>query len=187
MSKDEANARTAVIDRAAKPDPVAEADTKPEPAATAPPDGQVGAGLVRTVYVCSPYRPMSKDPECRKDELAANVERARHACRILTFLGYLPLAPHLYFTQFLKDEDEKERRDGMELGLRWLEQSDEVWMFGKTISEGMAKEIARAKELGKPVRCLPEPSRVVELLLKGAAGQLEQETQAQTHKEEPDE
>ena len=60
--------------------------------------------LPRKIFVCSPYRPTSQDEKCRKDELEANIRRAKMACRILSTLGFLPLAPHLYFTQFLKDE-----------------------------------------------------------------------------------
>lgn len=58
---------------------------------------------------------------------------------------------------------EAERAAGMQFGLSWLEQADELWVFGDTVSEGMAQEIARAKELGKPVYILPEPGRVEEL------------------------
>ena len=101
----------------------------------------------------------------------ANINRAKTACRILTTLGFLPLAPHLYFTQFLKDEDAQERNTGMKLGMRWLEEADELWVFGNTISEGMAAEIEKAHELNKPVRNLPEPRRVVELLLKSISEQ----------------
>lgn len=125
----------------------------------------------KKIFVCSPYRPTSKTEECRKDELAANISRAKNACRILATLGFLPLAPHLYFTQFLKDEDAQERNTGMKLGMRWLEDADELWVFGNTISEGMAAEIEKAHELDKPVRNLPEPGRVVELLLKSISEQ----------------
>lgn len=72
-------------------------------------------------------------------------------------MGVLPLAPHLYFTQFLKDEDAQERATGIRFGMEWLEAADEVWVFGESISEGMAAEIKRAYELKKPVRNLPEP------------------------------
>ena len=81
-------------------------------------------------------------------------------------MGVLPLAPHLYFAQFLKDEDAQERATGIRFGMQWLEAADEVWVFGETISEGMAAEIKRAHELKKPVCNLPEPGRMVELLLK---------------------
>lgn len=125
----------------------------------------------KKIFVCSPYRPTSKTEECRKDELAANISRAKNACRILAMLGILPLAPHLYFTQFLKDEDAQERNNGMKFGMRWLEDADELWVFGSTITEGMAAEIEKAHELNKPVRNLPEPGRVVELLLKSISEQ----------------
>lgn len=59
----------------------------------------------------------------------------------------------------------------MKLGMRWLEEADELWVFGNTISEGMAAEIEKAHELNKPVRNLPEPGRVVELLLKSISEQ----------------
>ena len=102
----------------------------------------------------------------------ANINCAKTACRILTTLGFLPMAPHLYFTQFLKDEDAQERNTGMKLGMHWLEEADELWVFGNTISEGMATEIEKAHELNKkPVRNLPEPGRVVELLLKSISEQ----------------
>ena len=88
-------------DPATEPDAAAVgADTVNKAAATTP----------KKIFVCSPYRPTSKTEECRKDELMANINRAKTACRILTTLGFLPLAPHLYFTQFLKDEDAQERK-----------------------------------------------------------------------------
>jgi hypothetical protein len=120
---------------------------------------------ITTVFVCSPYRPQSKDPKVARDQLSVNIERAKLACRLLAKLGYLPLAPHLYFTGFLDDADAAEREEGMTLGMEWLAQSDEVWAFGDEVSEGMAKEISYAKELGIPVRMLSEPSRLITDLL----------------------
>ena len=125
----------------------------------------------KKIFVCSPYRPTSENEACRKCELESNIKRAKTACRFLSTLGFLPLAPHLYFTQFLKDRRVHERDTGIKLGLRWLEEADEVWVFGNEISEGMAAEIEKAHELNKPVRNLPEPGRVVELLLKSISEQ----------------
>lgn len=154
--------------------PPGRADTAVEPDATAVGKDTGSTATVtapKKIFVCSPYRPTSKTEECRKDELAANISRTKNACRILATLGFLPLAPHLYFTQFLKDEDAQERNNGMKFGMRWLEDADELWVFGNTISEGMAAEIEKAHELNKPVRNLPEPGRVVELLLKSISEQ----------------
>ena len=117
------------------------------------------------IYICSPYRPTSEDEEARAIELEANVKRASDACRLLVKLGYMPLAPHLYFPRFLDDNDPKERKEGMSLGMEWLEYASELWVFGSYISEGMAEEIAFAKRLGIPVRCIAEPSEVIQMLL----------------------
>ena len=136
-----------------------------------PPGGFPLALAPKKIFICSPYRPTANEPPCRKAQLEANIQRAKTACRILATMGVLPLAPHLYFTQFLKDEDAQERNTGMKLGMRWLEDADELWVFGNTISEGMAAEIEKAHELNKPVRNLPEPGRVVELLLKSISEQ----------------
>lgn len=148
------------------------AETQTEAAEDKRPPGGTEAGTTtapKKIFVCSPYRSIAEDPECQKSQLEANIYRAKTACRILSTLGFLPLAPHLYFTQFLKDEEKKERETGMKLGLRWLEEADELWVFGDTVSEGMAAEIQKANELNKPVRNLPEPGRMIELLLKNIA------------------
>ena len=106
-------------------------------------------------------------------------------------MGVLPLAPHLYFTQFLKDEDAQERATGIRFGMEWLEAADEVWVFSETISEGMAAEIKRAHELKKPVCNLPEPGRMFELLLKRLSEQyhipMENKTEGQQEAAESEE
>lgn len=150
------------------------AETQTEAAEDKRPPGGTEAGTTaapKKIFVCSPYRPTAEGPKCQKSQLEANIYRAKTACRILSTLGFLPLAPHLYFTQFLKDEEKKERETGMKLGLRWLEEADELWVFGDTVSEGMAAEIQKANELNTPVRNLPEPGRVIELLLKSISEQ----------------
>ena len=136
------------------------------PAPVRPPGG---SNAPKTVYVCSPFRPTTVSEADREAEQRSNIERALKACRILAMMGIQPLAPHLYFTRFLKDDVAAERAAGMQFGLSWLEQADELWVFGDTVSEGMAQEIAMAKELGKPVHTLPEPGRVAELLVKSLA------------------
>ena len=123
----------------------------------------------KKVYVCSPFRPTAVSLTDRAEEQRSNIERALKACRILAMMGIQPLAPHLYFTRFLKDELAAERAAGMQFGLSWLEQADELWVFGDTVSEGMAQEIAKAKELGKSVHTLSESRRVAELLVESLA------------------
>ena len=90
---------------------------------------------------------------------------ARAACRLALRRGYVPVAPHIYFPQFLRDEEPNERRIGVEVGLKCLEYCDELWAIGDRISEGMASEIAHANELGIPIRCIPDFANGEEELL----------------------
>ena len=113
------------------------------------------------VYVCSPFRPVSTNPKRAEKVLARNVRRAKFACELLTKLGYLPIAPHLYFPQFLDDNNPKERETGMMLGRELLCGCDELWVFGQHISEGMEAEIKQAKASDIPVRYCDEPEKAV--------------------------
>ncbi|MCD7825527.1 MAG: hypothetical protein LUH14_06170 [Clostridiaceae bacterium] len=109
------------------------------------------------IYVCSPWRLNSLTPDDLERERRENEERVRLACRLIVKLGYMPLCPHNYFTRFLDDTDPGERSQGMAFGMEWLKESDELWVFGEQVSDGMAAEISLARDLGIPVRCMPEP------------------------------
>ena len=118
------------------------------------------------IFVCSPLRPRSKDPTVAEAELKANLDRARRACRMVSDLGAIPYAPHLYATQFLNDSLEAERSRGRELGYEWLRDADECWVFSEHISEGMAAEIALASKLDIPVRMICESSGLFDRLIE---------------------
>lgn len=100
----------------------------------------------RLVYICSPLR----------GDYEANAENARTYCRVVMRYGpadVIPLAPHIYFPQFLDDTDDEERRIGMAAGIALLDRCEELWAFGlDNPSEGMSAEIEHAKERGIPVR-----------------------------------
>lgn len=96
----------------------------------------------KVVYICSPLR----------GAVANNIARANLYARYAYEKGYLPLAPHAIFTQFLDDGKAEERQAGTALGLELLERADELWVFGFRISEGMKKEIERARALNIPTR-----------------------------------
>lgn len=99
--------------------------------------------IIKIVYICSPYR----------GDYAHNTITAQKYCRFAVNMGYLPIAPHIYFTQFMNDRNKSERELGMAMGEQLLEMCDEVWVFGITNpSEGMAKEILRAAELNMPIK-----------------------------------
>ena len=88
------------------------------------------------VYICSPY-----SYGCIND----NIENARRYSRFAVEQGYIPIAPHLLFPQFLNDADPKERQLGLFFGNALMSKCSEVWVFGSRISAGMEAEIERAK------------------------------------------
>ncbi len=92
------------------------------------------------VYICSPYR----------DDPGTNVIRARRYCRFAVAERRIPLAPHLYFPQFLSESSERETAFRMNFEL--LKLCDEIWVFGDDLSEGMVLELSRAKTLCKTIR-----------------------------------
>lgn len=87
------------------------------------------------VYICSPYA----------GEIEKNVKAAQEYSRFAVEKGYIPIAPHLLFPQFLNDANPKERQLGLFFGNALMSKCSEVWVFGSHISAGMEAEINRAK------------------------------------------
>jgi hypothetical protein len=92
-------------------------------------------------YICSPYR----------DNPEENRQKALQYCRKAFEEGYLPIAPHVYFPQFLDESTEREQ--GLEMALQLLLECQELWVFGPEVTEGMRREIEYAKKLEIPIRC----------------------------------
>ena len=115
-----------------------------------PPGGDTAP---KKVYVCSPFRPMAASVADKAEEQRSNIERALKACRILAMMGIQPLAPHLYFTQFLKDEDAQERATGIRFGMEWLEAADEVWCSVSVCRMVWHRKSPRRKNWAS--RCIP--------------------------------
>lgn len=103
------------------------------------------------IYICSPYRPRADNENDRAEELTQNIKVARDACTLAAYRGHIPVAPHLYFPQFLNDDSQMERQCGMNMGLQLLSLCSELWIITPRISEGMAAEIKAARQLGIPV------------------------------------
>ena len=78
-----------------------------------------------------------------RGDIEGNRKKAEGYCREVVDRGYIPIAPHVYFTRFLNEEVEEERAKGMELGLELMKFCDELWIFGGVITEGMQREIDR--------------------------------------------
>ena len=96
---------------------------------------------MKRVYICSPLR----------GDIEGNIEKAKKYCKLALDKGYLPIAPHVYFTQFLNDRRPAERAQGLELGLELLNICNEIWVFGAA-SEGMKAEIDLAESLRMEIR-----------------------------------
>lgn len=67
------------------------------------------------VFICSPFRGAEEK----------NVELARKYARFAYEKGCLPVVPHLYFPQFLKESDVQERMAGIQFGLSLLKECRE--------------------------------------------------------------
>ncbi len=105
----------------------------------------------KTIYICSPFRPTNPNPILAANELIDNLKLAKDACTFASLRGCEPIAPHLYYPQFLNDDDKVERALGMELGLKALRSCDELWIISPRISSGMSAEIKEAQKCGIPV------------------------------------
>lgn len=101
---------------------------------------------IKKIYICSRYR------ADRNHTVEDNVRRALFACGVALDKGYAPIAPHLIYPRCLDDNDPEERNIGIFAGLAWLADCDELWQWGASVSEGMARELALAKVLGIPIR-----------------------------------
>jgi hypothetical protein len=87
------------------------------------------------VYICSRF----------SGDVDQNVKAAQRYSRFAIDKGFIPIAPHLLFPQFLDDDNPAERQLGLFFGNALMSKCAEVWVFGNTISSGMAAEIKRAE------------------------------------------
>jgi hypothetical protein len=93
----------------------------------------------KLVYICSPY----------KGDTETNTQNALYYCAAAFAAGYIPIAPHVYFTRFTDDNNRKERAEGLAAGKQLLLLCSEVWVFGlDKPSKGMREEIALAIRSG---------------------------------------
>lgn len=98
--------------------------------------------MKKLVYICSPCR----------GNYEMNMDNAATYSRIAFKKGYIPITPHLYFTRFMNDDNEREHCMAMDAGLQLLLMCSEVWVFDLDHpSEGMQAEIALAIRHGIPI------------------------------------
>lgn len=100
----------------------------------------------KKVYICSPF----KGKTGKVEEVVRNIRAAQEYCRELVRRqpDMIPVAPHLYFTQFLDDDDPKQREAGLAMGRALLAECEAVLVFGEYVSKGMQAEIEEAIQRG---------------------------------------
>lgn len=103
------------------------------------------------IYICSPY----------SGDIANNIIQARRYSKFAVDEGFLPITPHLLYTQFMNDSNPDEREIGMQMGLVLLTKCCEVWVFGERISSGMQREIRKAQNRGIQIRYFNEECQEV--------------------------
>lgn len=96
----------------------------------------------KRVYICSPYR--ANTPT----EKAANIQNAIDAAKEILKQGDIPVVPHLYFPNFMNDDDKVERAWAIQTGKLFIDTCDEIWVFSDHLSEGMKEELEYAARRG---------------------------------------
>lgn len=105
---------------------------------------------MKMTYICSP---------CRGD-YEKNITKAQEYCREALLEGLLPIAPHVYFTQFIDDTHPKERKRGLLCGLQLLRRCQLIRVYGCRVSSGMFDEIQLAGVLGIEIEVYGPPEFV---------------------------
>jgi len=90
---------------------------------------------MKKIFICSPL----------KGNIKENIKRAKEYSREAVSAGHIPITPHIYFTQFLDDNNPEEREVGMAMGRKLLDLCDEMWIYGRP-TEGMLQEINQFKK-----------------------------------------
>jgi len=90
---------------------------------------------MKKIFICSPLR----------GDIEKNQNNAKKYAREVSLSGNLPIVPHIYFTLFLNEIDEKERLRGIESGIALMDICDEMYVYGDPTT-GMKIEIKHWKK-----------------------------------------
>ena len=96
------------------------------------------------VYICSPY----------SGDVEMNTQKARRYSRFAVDQDAIPLATHLLLPQFMSETTERDLALFMDRVI--IGRCEEMWVFGSTISAGMAAEIAKARKRNMTIRYFTE-------------------------------
>lgn len=88
-------------------------------------------------YVCAPFQNSEGFPS----------HKAKDYCRILYELGYIPIAPNLMFSRFLRESVPEQREARRDMAQQLLRRCRVLVVCGDKITEEMEAEILLAKRL----------------------------------------
>lgn len=94
------------------------------------------------VYICAPHSDVDE----------RSLENTKLYCRFAVDRGYLPIAPQLYFSQFMDCGDDRDQNTVISMNSMLMKKCAEVWVFGDRLSKQMESEIKKAEEINRPVR-----------------------------------
>jgi hypothetical protein len=96
----------------------------------------------KIVFICSPFA----------GDIEGNTKRARRYGYFAVIKNAVPIIPHLMYPQFLDENDPEERQMGIDMGLILLSKYHEIWVFGDKLSQGMSKEVMKARQWNIAIR-----------------------------------
>ncbi len=97
-------------------------------------------------YICSPLAGNEKQ---NINNAIAYAKFVYHRC------GMIPNMPHFYALIF-DDTDKAQRELGISIGLGQILDSEHLWVFGNTISDGMGEEIRKAMALNRKINYIDD-------------------------------
>ena len=99
------------------------------------------------VSICAPYA----------GDVERNTERARLYSRFVVLeRNAIAFAPQLLLPLYLSDDDPEERELALFMDIVFLGKCNELWVFGDNITNGMQREIEKAKSRRMPIRYFTE-------------------------------
>ena len=103
-------------------------------------------GSLQRVYICAPFEGRNTRSQ----------EKIWWYCHFAKDHNCIPVAPYLYFPEFMNEMIEKERKQMEHFALCNMQQAQEVWVFGDVMTPAMKRELELANDLGINIRFLPD-------------------------------
>jgi len=97
---------------------------------------------MKKIFICSPLA----------GDIELNTTKAHGYCRRVALEGNIPIAPHVYFPQFLDEHHPEERKIGIQMGIALMAMCDEIYIYGDPRGhEGMIIEVSHWRlNIGRP-------------------------------------